>query len=130
MEQAGTGFSLQTLLPVFKEASNRLTGLDRSQILQPRRTQLENDDDATNAAKPFIFHLRHHPHGVTRQQVRAAYKKFIEPIVPERPLIIAVLRPKNIKDRVCRTRLPDIAGNNPSNYIQTGDHTMSPQILP
>jgi hypothetical protein len=117
------GYSLHSLLPVFQKASDRLLHSDRNRLLLNRTEQQPNTGDKV---KPFIFHLRHHPRGVSRQQVRAAYSEFIEPLVPDRPLIVAVSRAKNIKDRVCRTRLPDIPGNNPSDFIQPGDPTMSP----
>ena len=121
------GYSMKNLLPVFQKASERLLRSDPCRNLTPRN---EAPADATPSPSPLIFHLQHHPRGVSRQQVRKAYSKFIEPLIPERSLIVAVLRPKNIRDRVCRTRLLDIPGENPSDYIQTGDDTVSPQILP
>jgi hypothetical protein len=121
------GYSFQTLLPVFKQAGERLAKSD------PRLPQIPRDErpcDATTAQKAIIFHLLHHPRGITRQQVRAAYSEIVGPLMPDRNLVIAVSRPPNIKDRVCRTRLPDIIGDNPSDYLITGDDTVSPQILP
>jgi hypothetical protein len=122
------GYSMKTLLPVFQKAGNQLLSSN------PRRPALTRPEtgvtDATPVENPLIFHLKHHPRGVTRQQVRQAYSEFIAPILPDRPLVIAVSRPKNIRDQVCRTRLQDVPGDNPSDYIESGDDTMSPQILP
>jgi hypothetical protein len=120
------GYSLKMLLPAFRKASERLAKSDPrlqlfSNVEKPTETKSEN---------PLMFHLKHHPRGISRQQVRAAYKETIAPLIPARNLIVAISRPKNIKDRVCQTRLPDIPGENPSDYIQTGDDTVSPQILP
>jgi hypothetical protein len=110
-------------MPAFQKASNRLNKSDpRNRLLTPNETAT-ND---TKSQNPLIFHLKHHPRGVTRQQVRAAYSEFMEPILSDRSLIIAVSRPKNINDRVCHTRLPDIKGENPSDFIPTGDDTVSP----
>jgi hypothetical protein len=119
------GYSLKALLPEFKKAGDRLLEHDPRRLLTARTAT-----DTTEQENPLIFHLEHHPRGVTRQQVRAAYSEFIEPLIPDRKLILAVSRPKNIRDRVCRTRLLDQPGDNPSDYIIPGDDTMSPQILP
>jgi hypothetical protein len=117
------GYSLTMLMPAFQKASNRLTKSDPRHRLLP---QNEPNPDDTKSQNPLIFHLKHHPRGVTRQQVRTAYSEFMEPIISDRNLIIAVSRPKNIKDRVCHTQLPDIPGENPSDFIPTGDDTVSP----
>jgi hypothetical protein len=123
------GYSLKNLLPVFQKANERLLKHDPRRLLIPRVTP-PPDANQPEEESPLIFHLLHHPRGVSRQQVRAAYAETVEPLIPERPLIVAVSRPKNIKDRVCRTRLDDIPGANPSDYFEPGDDTVSPQILP
>jgi hypothetical protein len=42
---------------------------------------------ATTSQKPLIFHLRHHPRGISRQQVRTAYTKTIGPLMQAHTLI-------------------------------------------
>jgi hypothetical protein len=125
------GYSLHTLLPIFKKASEKLLLLTQYQILY-RTPLLEPPpaDTTVDEDKPLIFHIEHHPRGITRQQICAAYSETIGPLITDRNLIIAVSRPKNIRDRVCSTRLYDIPGDNPSDHIDTGDNTRSPQILP
>jgi hypothetical protein len=77
--------------------------------------------------KPIIFHLKHHPRGITRQHVRSAFAETLGPLLKDsRRLLITVSRPKNIKDRISSTRLADLPGTNPSDYINTGDITRSP----
>jgi hypothetical protein len=121
------GYSMHMLLPVFKTAGDRLTRSDPRHFLPKKDT---SERGATTSQNPLIFHLKHHPRGITRQQVRTAYTDTIGPLLRDRSLIVAVSRPKNIKDRVCHTRLPDIPGDNPSDHFEIGDDTMSPQILP
>jgi hypothetical protein len=123
------GYPLQTLLPLFQKASDRLLASDPRQILH-RVTPNEPPTDTTPSTNPLIFHLSYHPRGLTRQQVRKVYADTIGPLIPDRRLLVAVSRPKNIRDRICRTRLADIPSDNPSDYITTGDNTTSPQILP
>ena len=114
-----------------KHRSEKLLLLTQYQILY-RTPLLEPPpaDTTINEDKPLIFHIEHHLRGITRQQICAAYSETIGPLITDRNLIIAVSRPKNIRDRVCSTRLYDIPGDNPSDHINTGDNTRSPQILP
>jgi hypothetical protein len=123
------GYPLQTLLPIFQKASDRLLASDPRQILH-RVTPNEPPTDTTPSTNPLIFHLSYHPRGLTCQQVGQVYADTIGPFIPDRRLLVAVSRPKNIRDRVCRTRLADIPSDNPSDYITTEDNTTSPQILP
>jgi hypothetical protein len=122
------GFSLETLKPVFQRATLRLAKSDPR--VKNNRDVLEVAAESTETAEPIIFHLRHHPRGITRQQVRTAYNEILQPFLTERRLLIAVSRPKNLKDRICSTVLPRNNGDNPSDYIDTGDNNRSPQILP
>jgi hypothetical protein len=122
------GYSLSTLLPIFQKATDRLLESDPRKILDP--TEPPPDNTKVDEDKPLIFHLPHHPRGITRQQVREAYLATVGPLIPERRLLIAVSRPKNIRDRVCNTRLADITGDNPSDYLIPGDNPTSPQIMP
>jgi hypothetical protein len=88
------GYSMKTLLPVFQKAGHQLLSSDPHQPALPRPET--GATGATPVENPLIFHLKHHPHGITRQQVRTAYSEFIAPILPDQPLVIAVSRPKNI----------------------------------
>jgi hypothetical protein len=122
------GFSLETLKPVFQRANARLLESD------PRKPKINAtmapDAGTDTSQKAIIFHLQHHPRGITRQQIREAYKETLEPLLKERRLLVAVSRPPNLKDRICRTMLPHNEGDNPSDYLTDGDNTGSPQILP
>jgi hypothetical protein len=52
--------------------------------------------------------------------------------IPTQRLLIAVSQLQNIQgdSRVYKTRLANLPDDNPSDYINTGDNTMSLQILP
>jgi hypothetical protein len=122
------GYTLQQLLPLFKEAEVRLPTLRRA---QPRNPVTAGTVDTVLEPKPIFFHLQFHPRGIQRQQIRAAYNETLAPLLSEeRRLIVAVSRPRNLRDRVCTTRLPNLTDNNPSDFIICGDNPHSPQILP
>ncbi len=122
------GYSFPTLKPLFEEASVRL----QNQLSQRRVIHHQPPDPNDPAKKAIIFHLEYHPRGIQRSQVRQVYSDTLAPFLPDRNLILAVSRPRNLRDRVCSTRLPDILGENPSDLITNigGDRTTSPQILP
>ena len=121
------GYSFQTLKPLFEESSARL----QARLNRPA-PQLPPPGQNDPAKKAIIFHLEYHPRGIQRSQVRQVYSETLAPILPDRHLIMAVSRPRNLRDRVCNTRLADIPGDNPSDLITTigGDRTSSPRIFP
>ena len=97
------GYSLESLKPVFQRAHARLLQSDPRESRNPVPTESLTTDDPS--PKLLIFHLKYHPRGISHQQVRTAYSETLESLIPERHLIIAVSRPKNLKDRLCSTIL-------------------------
>ena len=68
--------------------------------------------------KNLIFKVPYSPRGVKRQDITAAFHESgLAELIPDRRLICAQLRSTNIRDRVSRTALADIPGDNPSDYI-------------
>jgi hypothetical protein len=112
------GWPPHTILPLFKEADRLLSSQP-----QPRKT------GRTSCVRPIIFHLPYHPRGIQRQQIRLLYQETIQPLIPDRELIVAVSRPRNLRDRVCSTRLPNVTGQNPSDFLVGGDQSSSPRLL-
>jgi hypothetical protein len=122
------GYPYLTLKPLFEESAIRL----QAQLSQRRTLPPPLPDPNEKAKKPIIFHLEYHPRGIQRSQVRQVYSDTLATVLPDRNLILAVSRPRNLRDRVCSTRLPDVQGENPSDFITNigGDRTSSPRILP
>jgi hypothetical protein len=73
---------------------------------------------------PLIFHLPFHPRGIQRQTIQEIYQKTLGRHIPDRTLTVAVSRPRNLQERVSSTKLKDVQGKNPSDYIveNGGDH--------
>jgi hypothetical protein len=134
------GYTPEKLLPLFQEAEACLTNLLctgpwNPDIMSAAPNAIRNAgshaNTGTEKSKPLFFHLQFHPQGIQQKQIRTAYNKTLAPLLEhERRLIVAVSRPRNLRDRVCSTRLPDITDNNPSDYLICGDNPHSPQILP
>jgi hypothetical protein len=124
------GYSYPTLKPLFEESAIRLQAqLSQRRTLPPPPTDPNEDP----AKKPIIFHLKYHPRGIQRSQVRQVYSDTLGPVLPDRTLILAVShRRRNVRDQVCSTRLPNVPGKNPSDFFTNigGERTSSPRILP
>jgi hypothetical protein len=83
-----------------------------------KRKQLRIDDlTATPKAQPLIFHLPFHPRGIQRQTIQEIYKKTLGSHITDRNFIVAVSRPRNLQERITNTKLKDIQGDNPSDYL-------------
>jgi hypothetical protein len=91
-------------------------------LMQKAIERLRNvaDKSKQSSEKPIIFHLPFHPRGIQRQTIRDAYNKTVGRHIKDRQLIVAVSRPRNIYDRLCKTTLKDIDGKNPSNFMNQG----------
>ena len=104
------GYSLKTFKPLFEECIERLNG---SPGLRPTPTTTEKEPPR----RPLCFHLPFHPRGVQRTAIRKHYAGTLAPHLPERRLIVAISRDKNLRDRLCSTILESVEGNNPSDHL-------------
>jgi len=100
------GWPKTTVIPLMQESMNRLNTM----ASMPMQTK----------QKPIIFHLPFHPWGIQQQTIRDIYNKTVRCHIKDRPLIVAVSCPRNLHDRLCKTKLADIDGKNPSNYLNQG----------
>jgi hypothetical protein len=88
------GYSYPTLNPLFAESAIRLQAqLSQRPTLPPPPT-----DPNDPAKKPIIFHLKYHPRGIQRSQVRQVYLDTLAQVLPNQTLILAVSRPRNLRD--------------------------------
>ena len=95
--------------PLVEEASILL----QTQLSQQGVIHCQPTGEYEKATKPIIFHLECYPRRIQQSQVRQVYLDTLAPLLPNQNLILAVSRPRNLQDRVCSTRLPDIPGEKP-----------------
>ena len=109
------GCSKKVLLPLFVEATKRLDHpVDESKQGCAIAATLATEEELT---KPIFFHLPCHPRGTQRTAIRKTFNASLKKPLSKRSLTVAVSGAKNLGDRVCRTRLPDVPGCNPSDFI-------------
>jgi hypothetical protein len=100
------GWPKTTVISLMQEASVRL----KNTTITPKQP----------TQKPIIFHLPFHPRGIQRQTIREVYNKTVGRHIKDRQLIVAVSRPRNLYDRLCKTKLKDVDGKNPSDFLNQG----------
>ena len=113
------GLPTPILLPVFKEALNHLKHQSPRARQHPTPEQTRGHDQSR-----IFFHLPFHPRGLQRKQVRWLFEQHMGPVLPNCKLTVAVSRPLNLRYRVCSTVLPDVPGNNPSDFLPGGDRAL------
>ena len=97
------GWNWKDIEHIFNAAHNRITG----------KTQAKN---RPYQGQPLIIHAEYHPRGLQRSDLNSIFKTTLGTHVPNQT-IIALSRPKNLGDRLVRSKLPDVPNMNPSDYL-------------
>ena len=108
MRFAKRGYPIPLLNTLFTKACNRLTR---------KKEEGENED----YRRQLFFHLLYHPKGIERTNIRQAYEQTLKAIVPNRKFTVAISQPRNLRDKLCRSKLAITNNNNnPSDFILAG----------
>ena len=110
------GYPHTVLNTHFTTACNRL-----------KTTNNTNDTRVPDYRRQLFFHLLYHPKGIDRKDIRRAYEQTIPKVIENRKLTIAISRPRNLQDKLCRSKLLITKNNNnPSDYIfaRTKQHSL------
>lgn len=119
------GWQWCDLKPIFTRANQSLVNTGKPLLLHLASLTKEEKKRHFAASnidsnKPLVFKLDFHPRGIQRQDVRQAFiNSGLNALIPDRKFIVAQRRPKNLGDRLCSSTLPDIKGNNPSDYTDS-----------
>ena len=109
------GYSQETLNPVFKTAATRLalpTPTESSTGKFDWKVRLES---STDCRRQIFFHLQHHPRGLARKQIRASCDNTIGTMLANWRLTITASRPRNLRDKLCKAKLPCIENDSIGN---------------
>lgn len=116
------GYDPTVLRPLFSEADKR----QRSPQSKPKAEKAED-----LGFQWLPIHMKYHPQGISRREVRKAYENACETPNNEtqgfndpnnshfsiKKSTIALSRPKNIADSVTSSRVPNVDGNNASDVL-------------
>jgi hypothetical protein len=86
------GHSMETLYPIFLQAVKTLN--------LPVTLNDKRETDNT-----LFVHWKHHPHGLQRSDIRQIYKYTLEPNDIHDNMVVAISRPKNLRDTLTKTKL-------------------------
>lgn len=114
------GYKRKILNTYFQEA---LVNIQQKQKQNNNNKKHTTEESNTNENEDVLYyHLPFHPRGIQRENIQQEYTTHLQKRLPH-TLTVAISRPRNLKDRLCNSRLPYVLGNNPSNFLNnTGDN--------
>ena len=98
------GWSFKKIKPIFKEAHERITGKKKRQN-KPKSKII-----------PILIHTKFHPRAIQRNRFRQIDDDTLR-IFISIPLIVAVSRPKNLRERLRSSKLKLLDGLNPFDFL-------------
>jgi hypothetical protein len=92
------GHTIKDLLPLLNQATATLDNY-----------AIKNQKPDSQSQNTLYIHWTHHPKGISRSEIRQSYKQSLEPHSIHDRMIVAISRPKNLRDILTRTvlTLPD-----------------------
>jgi hypothetical protein len=100
------GHQLHQLLPMLHTAAANIDNINT------RSTNAKVNDDNT-----LYIHWRHHPSNINNQTIWQIYNQTLRGIVGFKDMRLAISRPKNLRDILCKSDLPTIPNNNVSDIL-------------
>jgi hypothetical protein len=89
------GHTIDNLAPIFLQAADSLT----NQLSKLHRSKSNNEDNN------LFIHWQFHPKGLQRQDIRQSFNSTLQSHTPFERMIIAMSRPKNLRDVLTRAAL-------------------------
>jgi hypothetical protein len=90
------GHSIDNLRNIFIQAAE---SLNLSQRISSENTLETNNDNS------LYIHWTYHPKDLQRQDIRKLYESILEPYTPHNRMVVAISRPKNLRDVLTKTEL-------------------------
>ena len=86
----------------------------------------EDDGNGDDDDVPVIIHLKYHPRGIQRSDLRRIYNQTLGVKIKNK-VIIAVSRPKNLREQLCRSHLPSMPKCDPSDFLPISYQNPAPE---
>jgi hypothetical protein len=78
----------------------------------------KNNPKTTNPDDTLFIHWRFHPADIKKKVIRQIYNNTLKDFDGFQQMRLAISRPKNLRDILCKTELPNIPDRNVSNILQ------------
>jgi hypothetical protein len=102
------GHTLQNLTPILQQAAS---------MIDNKNTKDTPTSKHTNTKNTLCIHWKYHPAGIKKETIRKIYNETLKKHNNFDKMVIAMSRPKNLRDLLCHTQLPDIKNNNVSDIL-------------
>jgi hypothetical protein len=109
------GHSLTDLQPILLQAATTLGN-----------NYCPNPNTKTDLNKTLFIHWTHHPNGIQRSDLRRIYKQTLQPHDIHEEMIVAISRPKNLRDVLTRSTLSLPENTTIQNLIATAESQTVP----
>jgi len=118
------GYERRALEPMFKNVVDALVmQAQRPIMIGPLRDTCAPTSRTEKSDERLFLHWEFHPQDISRQAIRQAYHKYLEPVVSAPPLgikqlTIAYSTPGNLRRCLTKTQLKQAPGNRASDFIE------------
>jgi hypothetical protein len=102
------GHSPETVRQYCMEAASSIDSIERA----GRKTR-----DTADPSDTLFFHWEYHPRGISRQLIRREYNERCAATSGYDRMVVAFSRPRNLRDALMKSRLPDKEGENVSDVF-------------
>jgi len=100
------GHQLQDLIPLLHTAASNIDNINTK-----HKTKDSDEDDT------LYIHWRYHPSDIGKRKIREIYNNTLKDNDGFKKMRLAISRPKNLRDLLCKTDLTMIPGNNVSDIL-------------
>jgi len=100
------GHKIENLIPILMQAAASLN----SSVTQHRL-------NSPNETQTLYLHWSYHPHGIQRTKLRQLYNEYLAPVLNYDKMVIAMSRPRNLKDLLTKTALTPTTSRDATNMV-------------
>ena len=100
------GHKIENLIPILLQAAAFLN----SSVTQHRLS-------SSNDIQTMYLHWSYHPHGIQRTKLRQLCNEYLAPVLNYDKMVIAMSRPRNLKDLLTKTALTPTTSRDATNMV-------------
>jgi hypothetical protein len=100
------GHKIENLIPILLQAAAFLN----SSVTQHRLS-------SSNDIQTMYLHWSYHPHGIQRTKLRQLYNEYLAPVLNYDKMVIAMSRPRNLKDLLTKAALTPTTSRDATNMV-------------
>jgi hypothetical protein len=100
------GHKIENLIPILMQAAASLN----SSVTQHHLS-------SSNDIQTLYLHWSYHPHGIQRTKLRQLYNEYLAPVLNYDKMVIAMSRPRNLKDLLTKAALTPTTSRDATNMV-------------